>query len=354
MRGDNVCSIPLGREICGSPPRAWGQLCSCLDIGRRLRFTPTCVGTTRAYSPKYSIAAVHPHVRGDNMGTVEPSREGCGSPPRAWGQLNEYADIAAFCRFTPTCVGTTHMAWQNSLLKTVHPHVRGDNYKWASKKGKWYGSPPRAWGQRALLTSRGRAGRFTPTCVGTTCAPLYRWIYATVHPHVRGDNGSPKHRTAQGAGSPPRAWGQRQQTNAIKLTMPVHPHVRGDNREGMMLLLCASGSPPRAWGQHSVTVPVPRTGRFTPTCVGTTLSGVRAIAPVAVHPHVRGDNVLPHPPAPSPSGSPPRAWGQRGAADVREHAGRFTPTCVGTTRSRVPARTPSPVHPHVRGDNFFS
>ncbi len=75
-----------------------------------------------------------------------------------------------------------------------------------------------------------------------------------------------------------------------------HPHVRGDN----------------------VHITVTRT--FTPT-----------VTQSRIHSHVRGDNV------------------RRGA--VHPALGRFTPTCVGTTRLSDP-RTRT--HPHVRGDNRTS
>ena len=53
----------------------------------------------------------------------------------------------------------------------------------------------------------------------------------------------------------------------------------------------------------------------------------------AVHPHVRGDNL----------------------ADNRNtgHAGRFTPTCVGTMDTLEMAKLDGTVHPHVRGDNLI-
>ena len=51
----------------------------------------------------------------------------------------------------------------------------------------------------------------------------------------------------------------------------------------------------------------------------------------AVHPHVRGDNLVLSQNAGGFSGSPPRAWGQ--LSQVADHVEAL------------------PVHPHVRGDN---
>src|SRR5438132_462058 len=86
------------------------------------------------------------------------------------------------------------------------------------------GSPPRSGGQRIV--------RFTPTCVGTTGEDSVLRVLLL--------------------GSPPRAWGQRSSTSIGLLLIAVHPHVRGDNAQARL----------RIAGE----------GRFTPTCVGTTLA----------------------------------------------------------------------------------
>jgi hypothetical protein len=53
--------------------------------------------------------------------------------------------------------------------------------------------------------------------------------------------------------------------------------------------------------------------RFTPTCVGTTRFRAKLSPETPVHPHVRGDDARLVAEAISESGSPPRAWGRRGA-----------------------------------------
>ena len=113
--------------------------------------------------------------------------------------------------------------------------------------------------------------------------------------------------------------------------------------------------------------------RFTPTCVGTTRSHDGADVGVVVHPHVRGDNALvetrtTHKHRFTPTcvgttlwmmcrrdilfGSPPRAWGQRGCAEL---CGTMRygspPRAWGQRRARLIRHCVIPVHPHVRGDN---
>ncbi len=152
------------------------------------RFTPTCVGTTLPSAHRRSLRSVHPHVRGDNRPASPRYRTGGGSPPRAWGQLRHARGKTAFRRFTPTCVGTTPITLLRMRLPSVHPHVRGDNAVDSEASASAAGSPPRAWGQLKPALQLGVENRFTPTCVGTTTAIVSVNEAMSVHPHVRGDN----------------------------------------------------------------------------------------------------------------------------------------------------------------------
>ncbi len=157
-----------------------------------------------------------------------------GSPPRVWGQQELLVLHCSIWRFTPTCVGTTPYFRRIVSTGAVHPHVCGDNEQWPRKTGAGYGSPPRVWGQPGLVSRPCNSHRFTPTCVGTTKPmSLLTWAFA-VHPHVCGDNHIFYHSRQRDGGSPPRVWGQ--------------PGDRRSTRDPF---------------------------RFTPTCVGTTISSCR-------------------------------------------------------------------------------
>jgi len=81
-------------------------------------------------------------------------------------------------------------------------------------------------------------------------------------------------------------------------------------------------------------------GRFTPTCVGT-IRVRRSRRPGSpVHPHVRGENFVVIAWRSWLSGSPPRAWGQSNLPLWPPGPHRFTPTCVGTmTENSHPAHS---------------
>src|SRR5690606_18931229 len=111
----------------GSPPRAWGRPKRAFAPKPDTRFTPTCVGTTRERAYTEWGRPVHPHVRGDDvLLAFEPTRA-AGSPPRAWGRQVDTVTTYPRVRFTPTCVGTTRTRSRCRCSASVHPHVRGDD-----------------------------------------------------------------------------------------------------------------------------------------------------------------------------------------------------------------------------------
>ena len=136
-------------------------------------------------------------------------------------------------------------------------------------------------------------GRFTPTCVGKTRALS-----------------SP---ADQSDGSPPHAWGRRPQARANDGPDRFTPTCVGKTSGDLHGLLIQDGSPPHAWGRLGVVLFGQDALRFTPTCVGKTYRIASAKTPLAVHPHMRGED---------------RYGDFHGG-----HAalGRFTPTCVGKT-----------------------
>jgi len=337
--------------------------------------------------------SVHPHVRGDGFGESQLGPRAGGSPPRAWGRLRLVEPNHQQQRFTPTCVGTASNSRVCACSRTVHPHVRGDGVSSGRMSRASSGSPPRAWGRPRGPHREGRAGRFTPTCVGTASCSRSAGTVVAVHPHVRGDGEYTCPWAERGDGSPPRAWGRPQGPRGSQHSLlgspprawgrprggggrglsrrftptcvgtagapqsqyndsPVHPHVRGDGKQARDARARAGGSPPRAWGRLCGLAKRQAAPRFTPTCVGTAACCSLSANCGTVHPHVRGDGPTYTPLTDKGRGSPPRAWGRRPYRPHRAEERRFTPTCVGTASSS--GRTPdaTAVHPHVRGDGF--
>jgi len=168
VRGEYSAAEWATDQPDGSPPRAWGIRLCFLRPPCANRFTPTCVGNTSAWRSHSRNIAVHPHVRGEYSSPRWAARQAAGSPPRAWGIQIQRRKHLYHPRFTPTCVGNTHFSPPRPAWQAVHPHVRGEYPRpWAPSRGQ-PGSPPRAWGILQQRHVGGQPQRFTPTCVGNT------------------------------------------------------------------------------------------------------------------------------------------------------------------------------------------
>src|SRR5438270_687143 len=128
--------------------------------------------------------------------------------------------------------------------------------------------------------------------------------------------------------------------------------MRGDNAPPPLIGGSALGPPPHAWGQPGGRGMTDPCTRSTPTCVGTTTLPAPRPRRRSVHPHMRGDNLALQATTSAIAGPPPHAWGQPERGAFRAAGDRSTPTCVGTTGRSRPRRSALAVHPHMRGDNL--
>ena len=89
-------------------PHTRGDHDGALGLGEQVdRFTPTRVGTTPHGLHLSVHGAVHPHTRGDHIDRAMFHLRLNGSPPHAWGPRRQAKDYDRRIRFTPTRVGTT-------------------------------------------------------------------------------------------------------------------------------------------------------------------------------------------------------------------------------------------------------
>src|SRR5581483_7927741 len=89
-----------------------------------------------------------------------------GSPLHSWGSANSCASSSLKRRFTPTRVGIGEIGVVGAASCPVHPHTRGDRKVVGGNVLTLDGSPPHAWGSVEELVRDGQRGRFTPTRVG--------------------------------------------------------------------------------------------------------------------------------------------------------------------------------------------
>jgi len=94
------------------------------------RTIPTHVGRTFAKPYREFLMADHPHARGENAICRLTRSAVCGPSPRTWGEQPEPGQPCQGVRTIPTHVGRTAQSDPRSSLAADHPHARGENTKW--------------------------------------------------------------------------------------------------------------------------------------------------------------------------------------------------------------------------------
>ena len=207
------------------------------------------------------------------------------------------------------------------------------------------------WGTRYISRSHIRGDRFIPTHVGNTRGRRLTIFLTSVHPHACGEHAAALDAVDLDIGSSPRMWGTRltlfniakymrfiptQVGNTIILSKPfhfntVHPHACGEH----VLISPATsreyGSSPRMWGTPDIASPRRCPGRFIPTHVGNTWSKLSILSKLSVHPHACGEHDERCININIIFGSSPRMWGTHPGTRTAQSPLRFIPTHVGNT-----------------------
>ncbi|CAO5253772.1 hypothetical protein FAGKG844_630009 [Frankia sp. AgKG'84/4] len=156
----------------GTPPRAWGRL-GWFNVRRPLhRNTPTGVGKTTEAAPGKRRGSEHPHGRGEDNRPAARMPFADGTPPRAWGRLDQGPQVPTVDRNTPTGVGKTRTPTSRRRAPTEHPHGRGEDARTWAFSDRRFGTPPRAWGRLTDPAVIILCPRNTPTGVGKTLPDL--------------------------------------------------------------------------------------------------------------------------------------------------------------------------------------
>ena len=313
-------------------------------------FIPTHVGNSRSQALRIRSRPVHPHARGEQAALCYRYKSARGSSPRTWGTVRTHSLRQQTSRFIPTHVG-------NSRVSQQHPPNPD-------------GSSPRTWGTGGGLRAEVGSCRFIPTHVGNRTRVQRRVLHSTVHPHARGEQGTPHAPPIITAGSSPRTWGtvaplslypcrgrfipthvgNRRRSSSGGRIVSVHPHARGEQACGKFVGANKHGSSPRTWGTARRRQHRRRGRRFIPTHVGNRLLWFQQREEPAVHPHARGEQNTPRRATTVPTGSSPRTWGTAMCNTLQKNATRFIPTHVGNRACGVNPNDCATVHPHARGE----
>ena len=233
----------------GSSPHARGTSCNTAEADPCCRFIPTRAGNIVLHRPRQAQTPVHPHTRGEHSIILAAPRKTHGSSPHARGTSPGNRSQTSIPRFIPTRAGNIGSLVDWKLHPSVHPHTRGEHVN-------------------DSLRIRDPAGS-SPHARGTSCRPL---VALDVIRFIPTRAGNIRRAAAWAAGS------------------PVHPHTRGEHAGAGPVRASFSGSSPHARGTSSSEYPPPTPSRFIPTRAGNIRAGPALYAPLAVHPHTRGEH----------------------------------------------------------------
>ena len=207
-RGEHPASFAQRCCALGSSPRPWGTPTRRQPAPKLFRFIPTPVGNTTLYWRQICYDSVHPHARGEHDCRQGTHGGLFGSSPRPWGTRRIGRVFSVESRFIPTPVGNTSKKVVSPAWVPVHPHARGEHLGSTDFTGTVNGSSPRPWGTPHNPVDVAARVRFIPTPVGNTFqaadgSPFDRFIPTPVgntlgrrraaksrpvHPHARGEH----------------------------------------------------------------------------------------------------------------------------------------------------------------------
>ena len=295
----------------GSSPRGRGKHADELAGYAPGGLIPAWAGKTYGSSMRPRAKAAHPRVGGENSTPPATDSRQFGSSPRGRGK--RYSKVVEFT--------------QSGLI----PAWAGKTFRAMPRPGWTRGSSPRGRGKPPDLKTASIAPGLIPAWAGKTPACSCNRRSAQAHPRVGGENSRRASSAAEGAGSSPRGRGKRHpvvQVQAGVRLIPAwagkttrgsswpqqrgaHPRVGGENDEYAPPPLALDGSSPRGRGKQPRAYMQKLVVRLIPAWAGKTATVFHAIAFVAAHPRVGGENVMSPSKNCAHSGSSPRGRGKR-------------------------------------------
>ena len=126
MRGEYSMYPAMLLLMQGSPPLARGVQIKAFCLGKIVRITPACAGSTYYFINYSVILEDHPRLRGEYQMADANYPFLRGSPPLARGVLICRVAYIICNRITPACAGSTYEFFNNDIEKWDHPRLRGE------------------------------------------------------------------------------------------------------------------------------------------------------------------------------------------------------------------------------------
>ena len=174
VRGEQLHGLRMLDPAIGSSPRARGTGSPHRPCAHPGRFIPACAGNSNPAPRQRLNRPVHPRVRGEQGALRHGVGKGLGSSPRARGTGVSHRPPLAPLRFIPACAGNRETASPPAQPAAVHPRVRGEQVGEHAAWERLYGSSPRARGTGTARGGSASGSRFIPACAGNRSPALGR------------------------------------------------------------------------------------------------------------------------------------------------------------------------------------
>ena len=186
LRGGALPSTPCGGVAAGPSPPARGSQEPPGGVGQPEGSIPACAGEPRAGLRPSVVKRVHPRLRGGAVKGRTPRGAWTGPSPPARGSRGLVAARGGRWGSIPACAGEPSTMMPSVMATRVHPRLRGGAPRWPSTRQRSRGPSPPARGSRdALSRGRGRCGSI-PACAGEPLGPTLYPPPRWVHPRLRG------------------------------------------------------------------------------------------------------------------------------------------------------------------------
>ena len=174
----------------GSSPRTRGTDGPRSPGGSAGRFIPAHAGNRRTRPPAPSPSTVHPRARGEQAHAAPELAAPSGSSPRTRGTGADDVAEGVGARFIPAHAGNSATPPAAHHDRTVYPRARGEQKTTSKVSGQNGGSSPRTRGTDVENLVLLLGHRFIPAHAGNRSRPSGSSSAPTVHPRVRGEQGT--------------------------------------------------------------------------------------------------------------------------------------------------------------------
>ena len=150
----------------------------------------------------------------------------------------------------------------------------------------------------------------------------------------------------------PACAGKTRSFKIVRVELPDHPRMRGEDKKVTKEGFQISGSPPHARGRPALLFRRFPDFGITPACAGKTQSAPSARSATPDHPRMRGEDRGSMRAGLSVQGSPPHARGRLRPLRRTGLSRGITPACAGKTDTDFNFDVTDSDHPRMRGEDL--